>query len=157
MRGGSALLSPPHMKPRRGEVDLAPLQVDQFGSPQAVAEGHQDHGGVPMALAVALDRCHQLLDLGRSEVFAGPQIGIFAPKRRNCPIYGGWRHELEMRFCHANCPLIHSYCRINDHFSDSMQSKLSRPARSPVSAQPEKPATALASRSTAALTARDGI
>jgi hypothetical protein len=42
-----------------------------------MAEGHQDHGGVAVPLAVGLDRCHQLLDLGRSEVFAGPQIGIF--------------------------------------------------------------------------------
>src|ERR1700730_911683 len=76
MRGRGALLYPTHMKPRRGEVDLAPLQVDQFGSPQAVAEGDQDHGGVPMALAVALDRCHYLLDLGNQNAREIESAGI---------------------------------------------------------------------------------
>jgi hypothetical protein len=42
----------------------------------------------------------------------GPQIGVFAPERRNCPIFGGWRHQFEMRFCHVNCPSAHSYCGV---------------------------------------------
>ena len=37
-------------------------------------------------------------------VLAGPQVAIAAPPRNNCSVYGGWRHHLEVRFCHVFRP-----------------------------------------------------
>ena len=48
--------------------------------------------------AVAPGRLDQLLDLGLGQVLAGSQLGIRAPARGNCPIYGGWGDDSEARF-----------------------------------------------------------
>jgi len=56
--------------------DAAATIAKSLGTPQTMAEGHQDHGGVAVPLGVAPDRCHQLLDLGRSEVFAGIALAM---------------------------------------------------------------------------------
>jgi hypothetical protein len=37
---------------------------------QAMPEGNQDHGRVPMTMAVTLRRRDQLLDFGRRQIFA---------------------------------------------------------------------------------------
>jgi hypothetical protein len=63
-----AVLDPPHMQDRRSELDLVPTQVAQLGSPQPVPEGDQDHGGVPVTVAVRLGR----LGLNRSPPACGP-------------------------------------------------------------------------------------
>ena len=104
MRRRRALLHAADMQARAGEVDLVPSQVHQLGRPQAVAEGDEDGGGVAVAMAVAASRLHQPLDLRLGQVFAGPQFGIRAPERRDCPIYGSWRDDLEAWFCHEKCP-----------------------------------------------------
>src|SRR6266849_6999712 len=54
MGARGAVLDPPHVEHRAIEVDLVPAQVTDLGRPQPVAEGHQDHGGIPVAVAVAL-------------------------------------------------------------------------------------------------------
>ena len=76
MRAGRALLDPADVQGGRGELDLVPAQVHQFGSAQAVPVGHQDHGGVAVAPAVSLGGLHQPLDLGLGQVFAGAQLGV---------------------------------------------------------------------------------
>ena len=63
-------------------------------------EADQDHGGVPLAVAVALGGLDQLLDLALGQVFAGPKLAVWAAGRRDCPFYCGWGHQLEARFCH---------------------------------------------------------
>jgi hypothetical protein len=39
-----------------------------------VPVGHKGHGGVAVAVAVALGRVHELLDLGLRQVLAGAQV-----------------------------------------------------------------------------------
>jgi hypothetical protein len=57
-----ALLGPADMQGGRPEVHLIPAQVNQLGNPETVPIGHEDHGGVPMAVAVALGCFHKPLD-----------------------------------------------------------------------------------------------
>ena len=90
MGAGAALFDPADVEGGRGEVDLIPAQVDQFGCPEAVAIGHQDHRGIPVAPSVALGGLEQPLDLGLRQVLAGPQVGVGAALRCNCSIYGAW-------------------------------------------------------------------
>jgi hypothetical protein len=101
MCAGRALLDPTDVQGGRPEVDLIPAQVNQFGRPQAVPIGHQDHGGVAPAMAVVLGGGDQPLDLGLGEVFAGAQVGVRPSARWNCSFYDGWRDQLEMRFRHG--------------------------------------------------------
>ncbi len=55
------------------EFNLVPLQNADFGGPKTMSIGNQDHGRVAMTVAAQLaSRCHQLLDLGAGEIFAGP-------------------------------------------------------------------------------------
>jgi hypothetical protein len=58
--------------------------------------GHKDHGGVPVAVAIALRRIDQPLDLMLGEVFARPQVAVLASSWRNCSFYGGWRDRFEV-------------------------------------------------------------
>ena len=50
-----------------------------------MAEGQQDHGGVPMRPAIALAPFDQLLDLALGQVLACSDIGIFGPTWRDFP------------------------------------------------------------------------
>jgi hypothetical protein len=95
MGAGGARLDSADVQGRGFEVELIPPQVDQFGGPQAMPIGDKDHNGVPVAVAVALRRRDQPLDLMLGEVFARPQVAVSAPPRRNCSFYGGWRDQLE--------------------------------------------------------------
>ncbi len=46
------------------EVDCVPGEFTYLGSPEAVAVGDQDHGRVPVAVAITFGGLDQLLDLG---------------------------------------------------------------------------------------------
>ena len=48
---GAAVLQPLDMEMSLRQVEHVPAQADQFGDPQAVAIGDEDHGGVAMAVA----------------------------------------------------------------------------------------------------------
>jgi hypothetical protein len=49
MGAGRALLDPTDVEGGCPEVDLILSHVRQFGSPQAVPIGYQDHGRIPVA------------------------------------------------------------------------------------------------------------
>ena len=51
---GVPFLGPAYVQDGVGEIDLIPTQVDKLGRPQAVAEGHKDHGGIPVTPAIGL-------------------------------------------------------------------------------------------------------
>jgi len=86
-----------------------------------VPVGHKDHGGVPVAVAVALGGFHKRLNLGWGEVFAGPQFAIGEPSGRNCSIYGSWGDQLQVRFGHSFCPHRAVDCSYKDHFINSVK------------------------------------
>jgi len=110
MRRWRTGLGPVDVQDARGEIDLIPAKVDQLDSPQAVAEGQQDHGRV----AVARSRLDQSLDLGLSEVLSRPVLSVLStPRCANCRNIVGWRGQLEARICHGNPPFPNDYCRNN--------------------------------------------
>ena len=96
-----ALLDPADVQVGGPEIHLVPPQVHQFGGPQAVSVGHEDHRGVPVAPAVSRGGFHQPLDLGLGKVLAGPQVGIGGPFGPDCSVYGGWRDEPDVRLGHC--------------------------------------------------------
>jgi hypothetical protein len=49
-----AVLGPGNVQPTVNEIDLLPPEAAKLGSPQAMPEGEQDHGRVPMTVAVAV-------------------------------------------------------------------------------------------------------
>ena len=68
------------------ERDRRPWQVAQFGDAQAVAVADQDHGRVALAMAVALGRLDQALDLTLGQVLAiAAHVPVAAPAQYDCP------------------------------------------------------------------------
>ncbi len=82
--------------------------------------GHKDHGGVPVAIAVSLGRCHQPLDFGLRQVLAGAQVGVGEPLGRDCSFYGGWRDQLEVRLGHVFRSSCADDCSYNGPFTNSL-------------------------------------
>jgi hypothetical protein len=62
------------------EVDLVPAEVANLGRPEPVPEGDQDHGRVPMTVAVGLGGVDQGVDLAGRQVLAGAQLGVRPPR-----------------------------------------------------------------------------
>jgi hypothetical protein len=55
---------------------------------------HQDHGGVTVAIAVAIGSLDQSLDLGLGQILPRPQLGVWPATWRNCSFFGGWLTNL---------------------------------------------------------------
>ena len=103
MRDGVAFLYPADGEGAGDEVDLVPAKVDQFAGPEAVTVGHQDHGRVAMAPAVALGGFLKASDLSVRQVLSSPDLSVGrTARRRNCSFFGGWSNQLEVGFCHSN-------------------------------------------------------
>jgi hypothetical protein len=68
------------------ERDRRPWQVAQFGDAQAVAVADQDHGRVALAMAIALGRLDQAVDLELGEMLAiAAHVAVAAPPQRDFP------------------------------------------------------------------------
>src|SRR5262249_26896613 len=88
---GYAALEPRDVQPGMGEVDLLPPQGAQFRRLQAMPEGQQDHGHIPMSVSITASSLHQPLDLFLGEVLAGSIMPIWAATTPNCSLYSAWR------------------------------------------------------------------
>src|SRR6266446_6859987 len=95
MRAGGAVLDPAHVEHCPIEVDLVPAQVADFGRPEPVAEGDQDHGRVPVAISIGLGGLDQRFDLAWRQVLTGARLHIRSPCRRNCSENFSWCDQLE--------------------------------------------------------------
>src|SRR5215472_10560457 len=62
MRGRLAILGAPDVHFGPDEVNGGPFEVNNLGSPKAVAVGNQDHCGVALAIAIAPGGLDQLCD-----------------------------------------------------------------------------------------------
>src|SRR5271154_6453440 len=90
MRAGSTALCPTDGQRVPVEVDLVPTEVYQLTNPEAVAIGHQDHGGVALAVSVPPGGLGQALDLSIGQILPRPQFGIgFADRHGNCSLVTG--------------------------------------------------------------------
>ena len=54
-------------------------------------EGQQDHGRVPMAMAVVPGSLHEPLDLTLGQVLTLAVMGVRQAASANCSLYRGWR------------------------------------------------------------------
>src|ERR1700733_728007 len=83
---------------------LLPFQVGYLGGAQAMAVGHQDHERISTAVPVTPRRLDQPLDLFGPQMLSLAQVFVSGAGRRlgfcHCPIFSGWRHQLELRLCH---------------------------------------------------------
>ena len=66
------------------ELHLIPTKVAEFGRPQTMTKGDQDHGRVPAPVAIRLGRFDQSLDLAWGEVLPGSDLGVRTPTWSNC-------------------------------------------------------------------------
>jgi hypothetical protein len=92
------------MQHPRIELDLVPAQVAELRRPKPMPERKQDHGRVPVTVAVRLGGLDQGLDLPGRQVLPGPKLGVGASRRRDCSIYFGWGNQLEVRLCPGKRP-----------------------------------------------------
>jgi hypothetical protein len=74
-----------------------------------------------VAVAVAIGRLHELLDLGLREVLAGAQVAIAASPRGNCSFYGSWRDQPEVSFRHVFGPPGLTYWSYDALFTNSVK------------------------------------
>src|SRR3954454_5872819 len=74
------------------QVDHVPAQADQLGDAQAVPVRDEDHRAVAVRVAAEAfaTGLAQALHLFTGQELARSQLGVGAPWRRECPIYGGW-------------------------------------------------------------------
>src|SRR5262245_23669604 len=82
------------------EINLGPLQVTQLRRPEAMPEGEQDHGLVPMRPAMALASVDQPLDLFLGKVFASSDVTVLGSAWGDFPFYSVWGYDFQGWFWH---------------------------------------------------------
>lgn len=121
MRASNASLSTADVKRGTVEVHVCPLQVAQFRRAQAVLVAQQDHSRVAVPPSV-LGRCgSQALNFLGRQILARPVFAVHsAPRRFDCSLFCGWRHQLELRFCHGNSSLLIGKCSYTSRNTNSL-------------------------------------
>src|ERR1035437_2171075 len=85
---------------------------------------HEDHGGVPVTVAIVLRGLDQLFNLSLGQVLSAAQLAVRLPPRGNCSFFGGWRDQLQVRFGHGFRLLAIFNCSYNTHFTSSVRGNL---------------------------------
>src|ERR1035437_3449512 len=80
---------------------------------------HEDHGGVPVTVAIVLRGLDQLFNLSLGQVLSAAQFAVRLPPRGNCSFFGGWRDQLQVCFGHGFGLLAIKDCSYNTHFTSS--------------------------------------
>ena len=83
-------------------------RTTKTGRPQTVAEGDEDHGGIPVTPAIGLGGIDQPIDLGAGQVLPRPIDRVrFSSRHSDCSFYSGWGHQFQRRFSHGfQCPAM---------------------------------------------------
>src|ERR1039458_750156 len=110
------------MKRCRVPVNLLPSQVADLRSPQPMPVSHEDHGGVPVTVAIVPRGLDQLFDLALGQVLSAAKLAVRLPPRGNCSFFDGWRHQLQVRFGHGFRLLAINDCSYKTHFTSSLRS-----------------------------------
>src|SRR5271154_3646560 len=74
---------------------------------------HEDHGGVPMTVSVALGCLDQLFNLGLGQVLPAAELAVRPANWANCSFFGDWRDQLQVRFSHGFRLLAINDCSYN--------------------------------------------
>src|ERR1019366_6371265 len=104
MRARLPALHSADMKRCRVPVELLPTQVANFRSTQAVPIGNQDHGRVPVTVSIVLCGLDKLFNLSFGQMLSAAKLAVRPAHRGNCSFFGGWLHQLEVRFGHGFLP-----------------------------------------------------
>src|SRR5450759_423325 len=83
---------------------------------------HEDHGGVPVTVAIVLRGLDELFDLALGQVLSAAKLTVWPAPRGDCSFFGGWRHQLQVRFDHRLSPARSRDCAYKTHYRGSMQS-----------------------------------
>jgi hypothetical protein len=62
--------------------------------------GQEHHQRVAVAMTIGFGYLDQPLNLIRSQVLTGTELGIRGPPRRDCAIYSAWRDQAQVRVRH---------------------------------------------------------
>src|SRR6266513_6276466 len=88
MNAVDAILRPGHMQPAVREVHLLPSQGAKLRRTQPVPESQQNHGRVPVPIAVVTGCLHEPLDFLLREVFTAAVMRVGAATSANCSLLG---------------------------------------------------------------------
>jgi hypothetical protein len=72
-----SILDPANVQSGGIEIDLLPAQVDNFGCPQAMPIGNEDHRRVSVTVSVAFRCLNELLNLGLGQVLAAAKFAVW--------------------------------------------------------------------------------
>src|SRR5450759_3940472 len=89
-------LYPADMKRCGVPVNLLPPQVADLRSSQAMPISHQDHGGVPVTVAIVLRGFDQLSNLSLGQVLTAAKLAVRLPSRGTCSFFSGLRDQLQV-------------------------------------------------------------
>src|SRR5450759_5049163 len=82
---------------------------------------HEDHGGVPVTVAIVLRGLDELFDLALGQVLSAAKLTVWPAPRGDCSFFGGWRDQLQVRFGHGFLPSLIGDCSYNTHFTSSVR------------------------------------
>jgi hypothetical protein len=106
-----ATLGSADVQPASIKLDLMPFQVAYLRSPQAVAIGDQDHGGIAMAMPIALGGLNQL-----------PNLTLGKVATSNCEVFSVWCAGIASLSSHEKSLSIENDWKDNKLFLHSQQS-----------------------------------
>jgi hypothetical protein len=118
MNAWRATLGSAHMQPASIELDLMPFQVAHLRRSQAVAIGDKDHGGIAMAMPIALGSLNEL-----------PNLALGKVATSNCEAFSAWRAGIASLFSHEKSLSSENDWKDNTPFLHSQQSGLSEKER----------------------------
>jgi hypothetical protein len=81
--GRRAPLEPANVHGRGAEINLVPSQINEFADPETVAKHHQQHGAVPVTMAVLLGPVEQEVEFGSEQMLPCPILGVQLTLRRD--------------------------------------------------------------------------
>src|SRR6516162_7557374 len=119
MHARHAVLDAGDMEETMHQVYLLPPQRAQFGRSETMPESKQDHGRVPVAMAVAAGSLHEPFDLTLGQVLTLAVMRVGKATAANCSLYRGWWLGLMGRIHWDNSPVSMALCSHNTSFENN--------------------------------------
>ena len=120
MRSRCSTFGAADVKGRGLKLHVCPLQFTELTGTQPVPKRNQDHGRVPVAVAVVLSCRNQLLDFALGQMLTRPELAVRAPYRHDCPYFFGWGDQMKVRFAHVFRLFAQVHCPHSRKNTDSV-------------------------------------